>query len=85
MPGDVDVQDILRESDFWKALVGSSCELERKAHPSFLVPLGGLCLLEDPAPSARGDGVNLLTYFLDAVAEAMPSFWKHWGQFMNIL
>lgn len=41
LPGDVHVY-VSSESDFWKALKGNSCELERKAHPSFLVPLGGL-------------------------------------------
>lgn len=66
LPGDVHVH-VSPESDFWKALKGSSCELGSKCSPFFLGTIGRTVFITDLALPPRRDEVNLLSCFLGEV------------------
>lgn len=66
LPGDVHVH-VSPESDFWKALKGSSCELGSKGSAFFLGTIGRTVFITDLALPPRWDEVNLLSCFLGEV------------------
>lgn len=68
---------ILPESDFWDALVGSSCELKRKGSPFCFSTSQEDVFIGRPGPILQKGWSQLCS--LGAVAKAVPSFWKHWG------